>query len=113
MTISTMKIKMDDIYGENKCFWYEMHHQLQFGVIQLLILLPESFKASLLTHNGKELRCSTKPRINRTYETGSAFYSRVSTSSKRNSTSGLTPAKRFKRGGSNTKFFRGKNRKRN
>ena len=75
--------------------------------------LPESFKASLLTHSGKELRCSSRTSTTRSYKPGSNYYSRASSSAKRSSSSALTPAKRFKRGGSTAKFFRGKNRKRN
>ena len=77
--------------------------------------LPESFKASLLQPNAKEFRCTTKPRIsgsskfkNPSYGTYTSKPSKFST--KRRSSFGFPPAKKSK--GEDTKFFRGKGRKR-
>ena len=68
--------------------------------------LPESFKASLLTHTGKALRCTTKKRFPSSFNSSSSVY--PSTSSKRPSFSSTPAAKRTKRGGSSSRFFRGK-----
>ena len=74
--------------------------------------LPESFKASLLTNNGKELRCTIKKSSTGHFKYRSSVRPSVrpsaSTSFKRTLSSYTPAAKRTKRGGSSSRFFRGK-----